>query len=100
MPCGEMAPTLQDVSYLLGLPLDGGAVGPQEVPPNWREDLEARFAEVVRRQDAPPLEGHSEATTGPSKKWLLQFQVLQGSLRRMWTILRDVPHYVFFPFNL
>jgi Plant mobile domain len=80
MPCGEMAPTLQDVSYLLGLPLDGGAVGPQVVPPNWREDLEARFAEVVRRPDAPPLEGHAEATTGPSKKWLLQFQIMQGLL--------------------
>ena len=29
LPCGEMAPTLQDVAYLLGLPLDGDAVGPR-----------------------------------------------------------------------
>ena len=29
-PWGEMAPTLQDVSYLLGLPLAGAAIGPLE----------------------------------------------------------------------
>jgi hypothetical protein len=32
LPCGEMAPTLQDVSYLLGLPIAGEAVGPVAVP--------------------------------------------------------------------
>ena len=31
LPCGEMAPTLQDVVYLLGLPLGGEAVGPRAV---------------------------------------------------------------------
>ena len=40
-PFGEMAPTLQDTAYLLGLPLDGDAVGPREVPPSWKDDLEA-----------------------------------------------------------
>jgi Plant mobile domain len=75
MPCGEMAPTLQDVSFLLGLPLDGPAVGPREVPPNWRENLEARFAHVARRPGLAPLRGHPESSSGPSKGWLLQFQV-------------------------
>jgi hypothetical protein len=27
LPCREMAPTLQDVSYLLGLPIAGEAIG-------------------------------------------------------------------------
>ena len=46
LPCGEMAPTLQDVSFLLGLPLVGEAVGPLVIPPTWMYDLEARFADV------------------------------------------------------
>ena len=46
LPCGEMAPTLQDVAYLLGLPLVGEAVGPRVVPPTWLDDLEARFGDV------------------------------------------------------
>src|SRR5207244_10304586 len=45
---GEMAPTLQDVSYLLELPLVGTAVGSRVVPPTWLDDLEARFADVDR----------------------------------------------------
>ena len=32
LPFGEMAPTLQDVSLLLGLPIAGGAAFPQESP--------------------------------------------------------------------
>ena len=31
-PCMEMAPTLQDVAYLLGLQIAGQAVGPRVVP--------------------------------------------------------------------
>jgi hypothetical protein len=74
LPCGEMAPTLQDVAYLLGLPLRGLAVGPQVVPhPWWRDDLEARFA-LVPRLAGPPAP-HTDRTTGPCKRWLLQFQV-------------------------
>ena len=47
LTCGEMALTLQDVAYLLGLPLVGTAVGPRVVPPTWQDDLEACFANVV-----------------------------------------------------
>ena len=77
LPCGEMAPTLQDVAYLLGLPLVGDAVGPRVVPPTWLDDLEARFADVDRLEQAGPLEPHPRVgrPSGPSKRWLLQFQV-------------------------
>ena len=77
LPCGEMAPTLQDVAYLLGLPLVGDAVGPRVVPPTWLDDLEARFGDVDRLELAGPLKPHPRVgrPSGPSKRWLLQFQV-------------------------
>jgi len=74
MPCGEMAPTLQDVSYLLGLPIAGTAVGPRVVPASWKDDLEIRFAGVDRLDDLGALEPHPNAR-GPAKAWLLQFKV-------------------------
>ena len=46
LPCGEMTPTLQDVAYLLGLPIVGDAVGSRVVPASWKDDLEERFAPV------------------------------------------------------
>jgi hypothetical protein len=46
LPCGEMAPTLQDVSYLLGLPIAGEVVGLVAMPPSWRVELQERFAPV------------------------------------------------------
>ena len=58
LPCGEMAPTLQDVTYLLGLPLVGTAVGLRVAPPTWLDDLEARFADVDRMEVVGPLEPH------------------------------------------
>ena len=75
LPCGEMAPTLQDVEYLLGLPLDGDAVGPREVGPSWKDDLDDRFAAVHRRDVLGDIVPHPRAA-GPAKRWLLQFQVL------------------------
>lgn len=74
MPCGEMAPTLQDVSYLLGLPVAGDAVGARVVLPSWKDDLEIRFAGVDRVDFLGPLEPHPNSR-GPAKAWLLQFQV-------------------------
>ena len=38
---------LQDVAYLLGLPIVGEAVGPRVVPSSWKNDLEDRFALVA-----------------------------------------------------
>ncbi|WVZ91999.1 hypothetical protein U9M48_038098 [Paspalum notatum var. saurae] len=73
MPCGEMAPTLRDVSYLLGLPIAGTAVGPRVVPASWKDDLEIRFAGVDRLDDLGVLEPHPNAR-GPAKAWLLRFK--------------------------
>ena len=39
-----MAPTLQDVSFLLGLPLAGAGIGPFDAPVGWREAMRGRFA--------------------------------------------------------
>ena len=67
---GEMAPTLQDVSYLLGLPLAGDAIGPLQAPADWQEALTLRFQGI--RDTVGPLtfEDH-----GPKLDWLLNFQV-------------------------
>ncbi|XP_066166193.1 uncharacterized protein [Oryza sativa Japonica Group] len=77
LPCGEVAPTLQDVSYLLGLPLAGDAVGPVDMGVDWKDELTARFAPVQRLPGLPlePLQQHRN--TGPTKRWLLQFTVDQ-----------------------
>lgn len=80
LPCGEMAPTLQDVTYLLGLPIAGDAVCAPDVPPSWREDLLARFQGVVRLPGLVahvPFEGNQQH--GPTKKWVLQFKVMCSS---------------------
>ena len=74
LPCGEMTPTLQDVAYLLGLPIVGEAVGPRVVAASWKDELEARFALVDRVEEAGPINPHPRAA-GPSKTWFLQFTV-------------------------
>ena len=45
-PWGEMAPTLQDVSMLLGLPLEGEAIGPEDPPDDWHVDMPDRKSVV------------------------------------------------------
>ena len=73
---GEMAPTLQDVSYLLGLPLRGNAMGPQDVGLGCRDDLLARFGGVQRLASAPMyMEFPATHTGGPPKWWILQFSM-------------------------
>lgn len=69
-PCGEMAPTLQDVSYLLGLPLAGAAIGPLEASEDWRDEMQARFAAVLPAVTWLPHHAH-----GPRVSWLSQFEV-------------------------
>ena len=75
LPCGEMVPTLQDVSFILGLPLVGEAVGPRVIPPTWMYDLEARFADVDLQDEFRPIVPHPTSARGPSKRWLLQFYI-------------------------
>ena len=70
----EMAPTLQDVAMLLGLPITGDAVGPCVVPSTWLEDLVQRFAGVATTIDSEDFNEHPQSK-GPSKSWLQQFQV-------------------------
>ena len=68
-----MAPTLQDVTYLLGLPLAGDAIGPLQSPANWEEDMANRFQGIrhnVALDLALDVERH-----GPKYDWLLNFQV-------------------------
>ena len=67
---GEMAPTLEDVSFLLGLPLAGSAIGPLEASPTWQSQMTARFANLY--EDAPDFASEAH---GPKYDWLLKFQV-------------------------
>ena len=67
---GEMAPTLQDVSYLLGLPLSGEPIGPLEAPDNWDTDMAARFQGINPLSTQFAKEDH-----GPMFDWLQCFQV-------------------------
>jgi hypothetical protein len=66
LPCGEIAPTLQDVSYLLRLPIAGEAVGPIAVPPTWRAELQDRFAPVN-----PPYFLDVPDVPEPTKGWVI-----------------------------
>ena len=92
LPCGEMAPTLQDVAMLLGLSITGDAVGPRVVPSTWLEDLEERFAGVATTIDPEDFNEHPQSK-GPSKSWLLQFQV-QFRTKRCVDIFYgfEIPH--------
>src|SRR3954464_7034304 len=67
---GEMAPTLEDVSFLLGLPLAGSAIGPLEATSTWKNDMAARFAHLYAGAPDFASEAH-----GPKYDWLLNFQV-------------------------
>jgi hypothetical protein len=68
---GEMAPTLQDVLYLLRLPLAGHPIGPLSAPRNWAVDLLARF-NVVRGGVAF---SDIDYLHGPKYAWLKEYQV-------------------------
>jgi hypothetical protein len=68
---GEMAPTLQDVSYLLGLPLAGLPIGPLNAPRNWAADLLAYFNGVYGGVAFPDI----DSSHGPKYAWLKEFQV-------------------------
>lgn len=67
---GEMAPTLEDVSFLLGLPLAGSAIGPLAATSTWQNDMAARFAHLY--EGAPDFASEAH---GPKYDWLLNFQV-------------------------
>ena len=68
---GEMAPTLQDVSMLLGLPLAGNPIGPLADPPEWQTELGARFLNIYANASVLASEPH-----GPKFDWLQKFRVM------------------------
>jgi hypothetical protein len=67
---GEMAPTLQDVSLLLGLPLEGDPIGPLQAPADWEAGMAQRFQGI--RAGAGPFTSEAH---GPKLDWLLDYQV-------------------------
>ncbi|KAK1651020.1 hypothetical protein QYE76_068825 [Lolium multiflorum] len=69
---GEMAPTLEDVSMLLGLPLAGEPIGPLEEPVGWMHSMDARFLGVREGVGPISFEAH-----GPRQGWLHEFQIEQ-----------------------
>ncbi|CAN6209607.1 unnamed protein product [Urochloa humidicola] len=64
LPVGEMTPTLQDVSLLLGLPCAGDPVVAVDVGAGLQDELLGRFADVHRIDEAPPYRTFSN-TMGP-----------------------------------
>src|SRR3954468_20770367 len=69
---GEMAPTLEDVSYLLGLPLAGDPIGPLREPAaNWKLEMARRFHEIIEQ----PMTDEDSEKHGPKVAWLLRYEV-------------------------
>ena len=64
-----MAPTLQDVSMLLGLPLAGDPIGPLQAPADWQEGIALRFQGILDGAGPFTSEAH-----GPKLDWLLNYQ--------------------------
>ena len=75
LPCGEMAPTLQDVAFLLRFPIEGPAVGPRQVRRTWKAELEARFENVQLMDGLGDPIPHPDKAYGPMKSWFLHYQV-------------------------
>ena len=72
LPCGEMAPTLQDVGFLPGLPCIGSPMAAYDIPATWRTDLLARFHDVLSLGS-----GDMEFSSphGLTLRWICQFYV-------------------------
>ena len=79
-PWGEMAPTLQDVSMILGLPLSGAAIGPLDPPDDWATAMRDRFAGVLDGIPHPMPGGQyvpfASDANGPRISWMSQYQVI------------------------
>ena len=73
LPVGEMAVTLQDVSFLLGLPHDGRVVAARAIGPHWRQEILDRFAGVIEPGEDQPPQIEFTNKHGLTKAWLLLF---------------------------
>ncbi|KAK3123049.1 hypothetical protein QOZ80_8AG0623020 [Eleusine coracana subsp. coracana] len=67
LPCGELAPALQDASMILGLHVDGLPVCAAVEPKGWRDTVEQLLG--VGPPD-PEQDKKDRKTTGVSSKWL------------------------------
>ena len=71
-----MAPTFQDVAYLLGLPCAGATVGVVYMDADWMNIMHQWFSPVQRTDDAPAyVPEFLSDPRGSTKKWILQSQV-------------------------
>lgn len=96
---GEMAPTLQDVSMLLGLPIAGAAVFPPVVTPAWMDEILQRFAGVLPPDAQPPQFGFHDSH-GPSKVWLEQFRAERlPADAEDWRVRRHLEAYLLWLFG-
>ncbi|KAK3161174.1 hypothetical protein QOZ80_1BG0073310 [Eleusine coracana subsp. coracana] len=74
LPCGELAPTLQDTTMILGLRLDRLPICAAVEPEGWHDTVEQMLG--VRPPD-PEQNKKDRKTTGVSSKWLRErFQTL------------------------
>nr|XP_015638149.2 uncharacterized protein LOC107280872 isoform X2 [Oryza sativa Japonica Group] len=90
-----MVPTLQDVSYLLGLPIAGPAVGPTMVNAGWADDFLASFGGVLPVALEDLTDGH-----GPTKSWLNQFrQDVFPDDQEEWIVQRHLVAYLLWLFG-
>ncbi|KAK1643999.1 hypothetical protein QYE76_061804 [Lolium multiflorum] len=63
---GEMAPTLQDVSMILGLPIQGEPLCMNTSSDGWRQQME----ELIGRAPPPPADPKERAPAGASFSWI------------------------------
>lgn len=63
---GEMAPTLQDVSMILGLPIQGEPLCMNTASDGWRQQMEA----LIGRAPPPPADPKERAPAGASFSWI------------------------------
>jgi hypothetical protein len=66
LPCGEMAPLMQDVGYILGLRINGVVVSGTINTNNWKEMMH----EFTGHYPQEPEEGKEKKTSSVSSKWL------------------------------
>ena len=68
LPTREMGATLQDISYIPSLPIQGKAVQAMDIPDSWRDEFVERFA-IWNGPHEPSL------ALGRTKSWILQYWI-------------------------
>ncbi|XP_062224535.1 protein MAINTENANCE OF MERISTEMS-like [Phragmites australis] len=74
LPCGEMAPTLEYISLLAGLPCACAAVGARNVGVGWRDEMLGYFSVIQQLDGVAPFRPFpANEKHGPTKAFLVQF---------------------------